>query len=86
MGDLKKAFLDRLFPREQREAFVEEFINLFQGGMHVKEYSLKFIKLSKYVYSLVLNDWDEMSHFVMGVSKELEETCRAAMLQDYMDL
>ena len=38
--DLKKAFLDRFFPREQREVKVEEFINLRQEGTSVKEYSL----------------------------------------------
>ena len=43
----KKAFLDILFQRDQREYKVEEFINLRQGGMSVKEYSLKPIKLSK---------------------------------------
>ncbi|WMV13383.1 hypothetical protein MTR67_006768 [Solanum verrucosum] len=30
-----KAFVDRFFPREKREAKVEEFINLCQGGMGV---------------------------------------------------
>ena len=32
---LKKTFLDRLFPREMREAKVVKFINLHQGGMSV---------------------------------------------------
>ena len=41
--------------------------------MSVKEYSLKFIKLSKYAFSLVSNDRDKMSHPVTDVSKELEE-------------
>ena len=45
----KKHFLERLFPRETREAKVEEFINLKQGSMMIKEYSLKFNKLSRYV-------------------------------------
>ena len=44
----KTAFLRRFFPREMREAKVEEFINLKQGSMAVREYSLKFVKLSKY--------------------------------------
>jgi len=44
----KKAFLGRFFPREKREANVEEYINLCQRGMSVQEYSLKFSKLSKY--------------------------------------
>ena len=31
-----KAFLDRFFQREKREAKVEEFINLRQAGMSVQ--------------------------------------------------
>ena len=41
----KKAFPERFFPREQRESKFEEFINLRQGGMSVKEYSLTFVKV-----------------------------------------
>ena len=48
----KKTFLEIFFPREIREAKVEEFINLKQGFMKVKEYSLKFVKLSRYVVLL----------------------------------
>ena len=29
----KKAFLDRFFPREKKEAKVEEFIDLYQQSM-----------------------------------------------------
>ena len=43
----KKAFLDRFFPREKREDKVEEFINLCQGGISVKEYFFKFNNMSK---------------------------------------
>ncbi|XP_015167771.1 uncharacterized protein [Solanum tuberosum] len=82
----KKAFLDRFFPREKREAKVEEFINLRQGGMSVQEYSLKFTKLFKYASSLVSNPRDEMSRFVTGVSDSIEKKCRAAKLHDNMDI
>ena len=41
------AFLDRLFPRELREAKLEECINLKQGNLSVKDYALKFTLLSK---------------------------------------
>ena len=34
----KKAFLDRFFPREMREAKVVEFIKIRQGGISVHEY------------------------------------------------
>ena len=76
---------ERLFPREKREARVEEFINLHQGGMSVKEYSLKFVKLSKYAFSLESNSRDDMSRFRIGVSEDLEEECLAAMLHDNID-
>ena len=54
--------------------------------MFVKEYSLKFVKLSNYASSLMVNSRDEMSRFVTCVSKDLVEDCRAAMLYDNMDL
>ncbi|XP_049345422.1 uncharacterized protein LOC125809933 [Solanum verrucosum] len=38
----KEAFLDRFFSLELREQKLVEFMNLRQGGMSVKEYSLKF--------------------------------------------
>ncbi|XP_049358595.1 uncharacterized protein LOC125823240 [Solanum verrucosum] len=46
------AFFDRFFPRELREAKMEEFINLKQGNMNVNKYALKFTLLSKYAPSL----------------------------------
>ena len=76
----KKAFLDRFFQREKREANVEELINLLQGGMSVLDYSLKFTKLPKYAPSSVSDLRDEMSRFVMGVSHDLKEECYLAML------
>ena len=69
----KKDFLDSLFPREKREAKVQEFINLRQEGMSVLEYSFKFTKLSKYAPSLVFDHRDEMSHFVTGVLDDFKE-------------
>ena len=45
-------FLERFFPRDMKEAKVEEFINRKEGSMTVREYFLKFVKLSRYVTSL----------------------------------
>ena len=42
---------------------------------NVKEYSLKFVELSKYTSSLVSSIRDEMSRFVTSVSEDLEEEC-----------
>ncbi|XP_049350324.1 uncharacterized protein LOC125814924 [Solanum verrucosum] len=82
----KFAFLDRFFPRELREAKFGEFINLKQGRMSVKEYSLKFTLFSKYAPSLVANPRDLMNRFMMGVFELVEEECRTAMLVDDMDI
>ena len=38
----RRVLFDRSLPREKREAKVEEFINLHQGGMSVQECFLKF--------------------------------------------
>jgi len=65
---------------------VEEFINLRQGSMSVKEYSLKFTLLSKYATSLVSNPRDDMSRFVTGVSDLIKEESRTAMIHDYMNI
>ncbi|XP_015055050.1 uncharacterized protein LOC107001573 [Solanum pennellii] len=83
---VKTAFLKRFFPREQRESMVMEFINLRQGGMSVREYSLKFVNHSKYVSSVVSKSRDEMRIFVTGVSEDLEEECWEAMLHDNVNL
>lgn len=40
--DFSSAFLDHLFPEELRGEKAEEFMNLKQGKMTVKEYALKF--------------------------------------------
>ena len=53
--------------------------------MLVREYSLKFVKLSKYAFSLESNSRDDMSRFRIGVSEDLEEECLAAMLHDNID-
>ena len=80
----KRAFPERSFPRELRESKVELFINVRQGVMSVVDYYLKFTKFSKYSTSLVSNPRDDMSHFVKGVSENLVEECRLAVLHDNM--
>ncbi|XP_049381232.1 uncharacterized protein LOC125845741 [Solanum stenotomum] len=55
-------------------------MNLRQGGMSVKEYSLKFTQLSKHALTLVANPRARMNKFVMVVSRLVEEECRKAIL------
>ena len=50
----KTTFLESLFPKEKREAKVEEFFNVKQGSMTVEEYSLKFVMISRYITFLYI--------------------------------
>ena len=82
----KATFLYRLFPREMKEEKVTEFINLCQGGRRVHEYSLEFVKFSKYAPYLVSDPRDQMSNFVMGVSEDLQQEFLSSMLHDNMNI
>ena len=53
---------------ELRESNIEEFINLHQGGMSVKDYILKFNQLSKYDPTMVVGSMAKMIKFAMGIS------------------
>ena len=47
---------------ELRESKVLEFINLKQGNMSVKEYSLKFTQLARYTPHVVADNRSRMSN------------------------
>ncbi|XP_069150224.1 uncharacterized protein [Solanum lycopersicum] len=72
---LKIAFLERFFPREMREAKVEEFINVKKGFIKVREYSLKFVKLFRYSTFLLSYNRDRMRRFLKGINRDLDEEC-----------
>ena len=82
----KEAFMERFFPREMRQSKVEKLMNLKQGSITVREYSLKFVKLSSYTTSVVSNSWDGMNRILTAINGVLEEECWSAMLNNNMDL
>ncbi|KAH0639227.1 hypothetical protein KY285_035813 [Solanum tuberosum] len=83
----KMAFLDRFFPLELRERKMQEFINLRQGGMTVKEYGLKFTHLSKHSPTLVSDSRAtlvdlvelEMLHFDVILGMDWLHACFASI-------
>ena len=79
-------FLDKFFPLEIREAKVEDFMNLRQGSMTVREYCLKFNQLAKYAPDLVADNRASMSKFVTGVSSYVVKECRYVMLNSEINL
>ena len=59
---------------------MQEFINLVQGGMSVKEYSLEFTQLSKYAPTMVVDSRTKMNKFFMGIYDLVVNKYRSAML------
>lgn len=64
--DFVDAFIDKFFSRELREATLEDFMNLEQGSMSVKECGLMFTQLSRYAPEMVAKLRVRMNNFFMG--------------------
>ena len=65
MREFATAFLDRFFLLELKESKVLEFINLRQGNLSVKEYSLKFTQLDRYAPHVIADNRSKMSNFIL---------------------
>lgn len=70
-GKFVETFLDRFFPQELRESKAKNFINLKQGKMSVKEYTLNFNQLAHYAIELIENMRAYMRKFAFGLSDDL---------------
>jgi len=84
--DFKMAFLDHYFPLELREVKMREFLNLKQDGMSVREYALRFSKLSKYAPTMMNDSRTTMGQFVSGLDDLVVQECQTALLIKEMDL
>ncbi|KAF3622283.1 hypothetical protein FXO38_31372 [Capsicum annuum] len=80
------AFLNCFFPQELREAKVEEFVNIRQEKIFVKEYALKFHQLSRYAPKLVFDMRATMRKFTSGLSQNLILKTKTALLIKDMDI
>lgn len=71
LKEFSDAFLDHFFPRELRKANDEDFKNLKQGMISVKECTLKFTQLFCYATKLVSNMKSYMRKFVSDLFYDL---------------
>lgn len=65
---------------------MQEFINLKQEHMRVREYSLKFTELSKYDLFMVANPSERTRKFIIGVSNLVSNECKIALLVKERDI
>ena len=84
--EFKKAFLDHYLPLEIREARADQFLNLHQGNMSVREYSLQFNSLSRYAPNVVSTMEDRVHRYVDRLDLYLVRDCTIASLNKDMDI
>ena len=84
--EFKKAFLDHYLPLEIREARADQFLNLHQGNMSVREYSLQFNSLSRYAPNVVATMEDRVHRYVDRLDSYLVRDCTIASLNKDMDI
>lgn len=80
------AFLERFFPRELRKVMSDKFMNLRQGSLSMREYSLKFTQLSKYALEIVAEARARMSRFTYGVLELVKKECKTILLIGDMNI
>ncbi|KAH0706063.1 hypothetical protein KY285_010594 [Solanum tuberosum] len=84
--EFKKAFFDHYLPLEIREARADHFLNLHQGSLSVREYSLKFNSLARYAPNVVATMGDRVHRYVDRLDSYLVRDCTIASLNKDMDI
>jgi len=84
--DFSEAFLAHYLPREVREARLDQFINLKQGTMSVRDYSHRFNSLARYAPDIVRTMRARVHRYVDGLADHLIRDCRVASLSDDVDI
>ena len=80
------AFIRHYLPPEVRRARADRFLNLKQGSMSAREYSMQFNSLARYAPAMVADMGDRIYKFVSGLGPHLFRDCSTASLQDGMDI
>lgn len=76
----KTRFVDSFFSINLRESL----LNLRQGGISVKEYTLKFTLLSKNTPTMIAFYRDRMGKFMIKVPNLVEQECQTTILHIYI--
>ncbi|XP_041009375.1 uncharacterized protein LOC121253431 [Juglans microcarpa x Juglans regia] len=81
-----KHFFDRFFPKADREVRAREFTNLVQGTMTVRQYAVKFAKLSRFASYLIPEEEKKTRRFEEGLNHRIYEQVMVLQIQNFLDL
>ena len=84
--EFSEAFLRHYLPVEIRRARADKFLNLRQGNMSVREYSMQFDSLERYAPHMVAEISDRVHLIVNGLGPHLINECTTTSLVEGMDI
>ncbi|XP_057972628.1 uncharacterized protein LOC131160763 [Malania oleifera] len=68
-GHFKKVFFERYFPTSIRDAKADKFLSPTQGTLTMQSYIARYIKLSRFVSCMILNEYEKARRFKKGLRK-----------------
>ncbi|XP_010480941.1 PREDICTED: uncharacterized protein LOC104759750 [Camelina sativa] len=84
-ADFKTEFSRKYFPREAMDRMEEEFLELRQGTMTVREYDREFDRLSRFA-GRFMNEDELIRRFLRGLRIELKNRCEMYDYRSKIDL
>ncbi|KAF3613055.1 hypothetical protein FXO38_36463 [Capsicum annuum] len=84
--EFNEAFLDHYLPFEIRQARADQFLNLRQGNMSMREYSLQFNSLSRYAPNVVATMDERVHQYMDRLDPYLVRDYTIAALNKDMDI
>ncbi|XP_010468593.1 PREDICTED: uncharacterized protein LOC104748688 [Camelina sativa] len=84
-ADFKTEFSRKYFPREAMDRMEEEFLELCQGTMTVRQYDREFDRLSRFA-GRFMNEEELIRRFLRGLRIELKNRCEMYDYRSKIDL
>ncbi|XP_057958405.1 uncharacterized protein LOC131151172 [Malania oleifera] len=83
---MKRLKGQRYFPSSTREEKVEEFTNLTQGNMIVREYAATFMELSHFAPFMIPNEARKVRMLEKGLRRKIYELVVGFHVQNFSEL
>jgi hypothetical protein len=83
---LGEALINRFFPLAQRQRCTKDFLELKQGSMSVEQYSLEFMRLSRYAPYPIPDEGIKVEKFWGGLAPRILERVIFVKVADYSEM